>query len=230
MFATFRKLFTGRQPRLLSGRRFLCPNCLRWGGFRYACGGCWLAVKDKLVNAQGECPRCRRTLGPEHLRARCEHCEYGGDSAVYVQKPIRVLATLRATDFASFCHATGVTPEQSNGGLGYAYDTGAQLVYVLNLKALLDAADSFPAWPVIQTIEAIWLDAAGDDLEAQAFSLAEATDKLVRQPDVTEAIRRAMSVSVCRETPESIISRWRNSVTSRRQRAERHGEHQDGER
>ena len=201
MFGLWRKLLPGNALR----RRFLCPNCLRWGGYRYACGGCWRAVRDKLVAAQGECPRCRQTLRPEAVRARCEHCEYGGDSAIYVQKPIRVVATLRATDYAAFCHATGVPPEQSPGGLGYAYDTGTRLVYVLNLEAVLAAAASFPALPVIQTIEAIWLDASGDDLEAQAFSLAEAADKFVRQQDVTEAMRRAMNIVVCRETPESII-------------------------
>ena len=75
MFATLRKLFTGRQPRRLSGRRFLCPNCLRWGGFRYACGGCWLAVKDKLVNAQGACPRY------EQVDARASQAHISGNKS-----------------------------------------------------------------------------------------------------------------------------------------------------
>jgi predicted nucleic acid-binding protein len=115
-----------------------------------------------------------------------------------------VLAALRPADFASLCQATGVPQEQTQGGLGYAYDIGDRLVYALNLNALIGADHSFPILPLIQAIESIWIDAAGEP-EAQALSLIEAADHFVRQAGLKEAERRTITICVRQDTSEPVI-------------------------
>jgi hypothetical protein len=59
--------------------RFLCPNCLHFGGFNIVCGACWAEIPGYAGGKKTQtCPRCRRSLlsaDGDGVRAYCKQCK-----------------------------------------------------------------------------------------------------------------------------------------------------------
>ncbi len=84
--------------------RFLCPDCLHFGDFDFACGACGKRVEAFLVHTSGayvnDCPHChehllsREGLDGRGVQAHCERCKGNCDRAIHHERQVRVLATL----------------------------------------------------------------------------------------------------------------------------------------
>jgi hypothetical protein len=191
--------------------RFLCPHCLHFGGFHFACGACGKKVGAFLVHTDGvyvnDCRRCHALLlsrdgqDGRGVQAYCKRkrCKGSCDRAVHHQRQVRVLATLLPADFSSFCRAIGAEgrkakgEEQTGKDMGYVYaDDGARLAYVLNLSDLTDAARKLPSRHALWAVESIWLDGE----KAEPLALGQAVDQFIRQVGLTERQRRRLTVCV----------------------------------
>jgi len=180
--------------------RFLCPNCLHFGGFDFACGECWAEIPgyDSGYKTQ-TCPRCRRSLlsaDGDGVRAYCKQCKGNFDRAIYHQREVRVLATLRPTDSKSLYRAISGQEYQPQGGKGYVYDDGARLAYVLNLSDFTDKAHSLSPTHALWKVQSIWLDALASNPKELALEWAETADRSIAQARLTEANRQAITVCV----------------------------------
>jgi hypothetical protein len=92
-------------------------------------GNSWLR---QLVETR-KCPRCQRSLlsaDGDGVRAYCKQCKGNCDRAIYHQRQVRVLATLRPADSQSLYRAISGQEYQPQGGKGYVYDDGVRLAYV----------------------------------------------------------------------------------------------------
>ena len=202
MLAWFGRLLS-RRARRVSSRRFLCPHCLRFSKYRLACGACWLKVKEELVQTNSPCPQCQKPL-QENVRARCKRCMCGCDNAAYHQRRVRVLATLRPSDFASICRAYGTPRTLAQGTLGCVFDNGIWLAYVLNLKDLSEVK-SFVRSDAFREMM-IWVDAEGDDdTKALSLSFVEDADRFISQAGLREAQRRTVMVCVRQDRLEPAV-------------------------
>src|SRR5574341_819465 len=173
--ARFSPLKRGRRRN----RRFLCPNCLHFGGFDFACGECWAEIPDYTnENETQACPRCQLSLFSADggsVRAFCKQCKGNCDRGIYHQRQVRVLATLRLSDSASLYRAIGGQEYQPQGGKGHVYDDGERLAYVLNLSDFTDEAHPLPPTHALWEIESIWLDAAASNPKELALEWGDAT-------------------------------------------------------
>jgi len=180
--------------------RFLCPNCLHFGGFDFACGECWAEIPGYANgNNTQTCPSCHLSLlsvGGDRVRAYCKRCKGNYDRAVYHQRRVRVLATLRPADSQSLYQAISGQEYQPQGGRGYVYDDGAQLAYVLNLSDFADEAHSLPQTHALWKVESIWLDVSASDPKELALEWGKAADRFIAQAGLTDAQRQAMTVYV----------------------------------
>ena len=171
------------RARLRSAQhRFLCPQCLHFGGFHFACGACSKSVEDFLVHTGGDyvndCRHCKAEL-LAHVQARCEHCQHTCDRAVYHQRQVHVLAALLPDDFTALRQILSTEEKQAQGNLAYTCkDDGTRLTYLVNLKSLPGKYDKKLALPrkhAVWELNSIWLDATGDD-KAVAFEIGKAAD------------------------------------------------------
>jgi hypothetical protein len=179
--------------------RFLCPNCLHFGGFDFACGECWAEIPGYAEGKTQTCPRCQRSLlsaDGSGVRAYCKQCKWNCDRAIYHQREVRVLATLRPADSASLYQAISGKEYQPQGGKGYVYDDGEWLAYVLNLSDFTDEAYSLPPAHALWEVESIWLDVSASDPKELALEWGEAADRFIAQAKLTEAQRHAMTIFV----------------------------------
>jgi hypothetical protein len=194
--ARFSPLKRGRRRN----HRFLCPNCLHFGGFDFACGECWAEIPDYANgNKIQTCPRCQRSLLSADgggVRAYCKRCKGNFDRAIYHQRQVRVLATLRPADSHSLYRAISGQEYQPQGGRGYVYDDGARLAYVLNLGDFTDEAHSLPPAHALWEAESIWLDVSAGNPKELALEWGEAADRFVGQAKLTEAQQQAIIVCV----------------------------------
>ncbi len=229
-----------RVRRLFSRHRFLCPHCLNYGGFYYACGACTEQIEDLVVYTDGvyvnDCANChelifsRDGLEGRGVRAHCQWCHGTCDREIHHNRQIRVIGALRAVDFDSLCQITGATGRRAQDGVEYFFaDDGIGLMYVLNLGTVsrpisalplthavwnlaslwLNAGEPIPvlaeklgravalsATPEPVPIESVWVDAEGEDPHQLALELGEAADRFIRDTELTEKRRRALTVSV----------------------------------
>jgi hypothetical protein len=201
-----------RSPLLKRGRqrnhRFLCPNCLHFGGFDFACGECWAEIPDYANGKTQTCPRCQRSLlsaDGDGVRAYCKQCKGNCDRAIYHQRQVRVLATLRPVDSQSLYRAISGQEYQPQGGRGYVYDDGARLAYVLNLSDFTDETHSLPHMHALWEADSIWLDVSASNPKELALELGEAADRFIAQAKLTEAQRRAMTVCVRQAESDPVV-------------------------
>jgi hypothetical protein len=198
--ARFSPLKRGRRLN----HRFLCPNCLHFGGFDFACGECWAEIPDYADGKTQTCPRCQRSLLSADgggVRAYCKRCQENCACAIYHQRQVRVLATLRPADSALLYRAISGQEYQPQGDRGYVYDDGERLAYVLNLNDFTNKVHSLPQTQALWEVESIWLDVSASDPRKLALELGEAADRFIAQARLTEAQRRA--ITVCVYQPEA---------------------------
>jgi hypothetical protein len=205
--------------------RFLCPHCLRFGGFHFACGACGKKVEAFLVHTNGayvnDCPHCHAHLLSREaekgsgVRAYCEWCKGNCDCAIHHQRQVRALATLLPADFTALCQTNGTQEQQAQGGIGYAYnDGGARLTYLLNLNSLTETARELPHTHALRELKSIWLNAAGDNNEA-ALKVGEAADRFDRQTSL------AKTLTVC--VPQTNLNDALRNVLETRFKAIKYG-------
>ena len=100
--------------------RFLCPQCLHFGGFHFACGACGKRVEDFLVHTGGDyvnnCRHCKaELLTQKGVQARCEHCQHACERAVYHQRQVGVLGALLPDDFTALRQILSTKEKQAQG-------------------------------------------------------------------------------------------------------------------
>jgi HEAT repeat protein len=199
LFGKIAKFPLSKRGRQLN-YRFLCPNCLHFGSFDFACGQCWAEIPGY---ANGEntqtCPRCQGSLlsaDGDGVRAYCKQCKGNCDRAIYHRRQVRVLATLRTADSQSLHRAVSGQEYQPQGGKGYVYDDGAQLAVVLNLSTFRDEALPPSHTHALWEIESIWLGLTSSDPKELALEWGEAADCFINQTKLTEGQRQAITVCV----------------------------------
>ncbi|MCI0338932.1 MAG: HEAT repeat domain-containing protein, partial [Acidobacteria bacterium] len=196
--------------------RFLCPNCLNFGEFRYACGYCWEEVKisrwfsTDLENKK--CPHCEKSFSPPAempwygLLAQCEHCKEKFDRTIYHHREFRVLGSLQSIDYAQLCHAIIAQETNLRGSRGYICDDGVRLTYLLDLSVLTDSAISLPHAPAWGEIEAIWLDAVEDNSPPWDFELIKMTDRFIAQSAIQSGLKVCISHPELNEVVKNALS------------------------
>jgi hypothetical protein len=191
--------------------RFLCPNCLSFGGFDFACGKCWTQIPDyDAANKTQTCAYCQRSLLSAqgyNVRAYCKQCKSNCDSAPYHQRQVRTLATLRPSDFASLYLAISGHEYQPQGGKGYVYDDSERLSYVLNLSDFNDEAHSLPPAHALWEVQSIWLDASASSPKELALELGESADLYIARARLTEERRRTTIVCVNQAEADPVVKR-----------------------
>jgi hypothetical protein len=180
--------------------RFLCPHCLRFSGFHFACRDCGKKVVSFIVHTEGDyvntCPHCQAHLFSRDgvvghgVRAYCEECNGTCDRSVHHERQIRALATLLPTDAKSLC-----------------YDDGVCLTYLLNLSALTDTVPLDLSTHALSEVEFIWLDTAGKESHGLALEVGQAADRLMRQFGLTEAQQQALTVCVPQAALDPIVEK-----------------------
>ncbi|HWQ33065.1 MAG TPA: hypothetical protein VNQ79_09435 [Blastocatellia bacterium] len=106
-----------------SGQRFLCPECLFFDSYQFACGRCGGQVELLPVYTRGlyvdTCPQCRESLFEGHhkpgeappkvpeVQAYCQTCRGDSPRRIHHCRRVRVAATLREEDFAKLCQTAG---------------------------------------------------------------------------------------------------------------------------
>ncbi len=198
--------------RRVSGYKFLCPSCLHFGDFHFACGACGAEVEPFLVNTCGvyvnDCLECHQPLFSEREgntagpKAYCPNCLDRCERNPHHSRRVRVVATILSRDFDLFCCLPGAQKGQARDGTQFLYlDDGSDLSFVLDLSDLQQSRDTKMPAHASLNLEAIWLDAAG----AESLELARAVDAFLRTP-VGAAIRQA-DVSFClrQEEPDPVL-------------------------
>jgi hypothetical protein len=191
--------------------RFLCPACLRFDAFRFACGTCGEELHRVLVYTgaiyRDDCPNCRLPLGlrkrghvrpspsPERVRAYCGHCTASCDRSLYHERQIRVLAALSSAELRSLDPAPFAPLLRSEKGFR-VYDEGSRLTYLLFLDDL--ASLSPPPTPEHAAYDPrmIWLSGAS----VEPLELGATVDHLLQWPGWDEAERQTQAVWVGEET------------------------------
>jgi HEAT repeat protein len=180
--------------------RFLCPNCLHFGGFDFACGECWTEIPGYSDRKKTfTCHRCRRSLisaDGDGVRAYCKQCKGNCDRAIYHQRRVRVVVTLRTTDSQALYQAVSGQESQPQGGIGYVYDGGEHLTYVLDLSALMENTHSLPRTHALWAAQSIWLDMSACQTKEPVLELAVTADRFIRQGKLTEEQVKELSICI----------------------------------
>jgi hypothetical protein len=191
--------------RLARGQQFLCPNCLRFAAFHYACGVCGEDLEDFVVHTRGlylnDCPHCGQTVYSTWLSnghpplARCEWCRHASPR-LHHQRRVRVLGVLRRADLDALGDAAGAPQPESRETRFRCHDDGKCLTYLLDLTQPPVAEDGSGQEYAARRVEGIWI---GEDFPA-LLALGEALDQGIRHAGLADARRRALPVSVSAET------------------------------
>jgi hypothetical protein len=168
----------------VAGHRFLCPECLHFGGRHFACGACRCEVERFIVDTDGayvnDCPHCHATLisrdgdDGQGIHAYCRNCSAVSDLTLH-ERQVLVLGALSTGDFLSFCKST-LKEEWTPGECFVVADDGKRLTYLLNLEALPARTAPLPSPHAVHALEKVWLDGA----EAAPLALGRSLDRLSR--------------------------------------------------
>jgi HEAT repeat protein len=139
------------------------------------------------------------------VRAYCKQCKGNCDRAIYHQRQVRVLATLRSADSRSLYQAMSGQEHQPQGGKGYVYDDGAWLAYVLSLSDFTDEAHSLPQTHALWEAQTIWLDVSASNPKELALEVGDIADRLVVQAKLTEEQRQEMTVYVHQSEADPVV-------------------------
>jgi len=198
--------------RFISGYRFLCPRCLHFAHFRFACGACGNEVEAFLVGTGGayvnECAACHEPLfsysviNGRGVRAYCDNCFGNCDRDVYHQRRVGVLATLLPADFESFGRLPGAQRSQSKDNVSFiCLDDGERLNYVLNYSNTLWGRDYVMPAHALNHLEAVWLDVAG----LEPLQLGRTIDAFIRQSGSAGSGPSDILVCVRQTSPDPVI-------------------------
>ena len=193
----------GQQPKL----RFLCPNCLHFGDFAFACGECWAELPGYANRKNTRICRCKRSLRSSEgdgVRAYCKRCKANYDRSIYHQRQVRVIATLLADDSLSLYKTISGQESQPQGGRGYLYDDGTRLTYILDLSTVTEASRSLLRTDAFGEMEFIWLDSEANT----SLELVEAADRFLRQANLTKKQQHALMVCVPQDIIEPAARIW----------------------
>jgi hypothetical protein len=187
-----------------AGHRFLCPHCLLFGDYAFACGACGKELEGFLVYTEGAyvntCRHCQSAvLSREGQKGKgaaafCGGCGGVGDPTVYHERQVRVLGALTGAGLASFCDANPARAWSGHGDYACA-DDGTRLTYVLNLEKILEDASSPPAphtFHALFGMEALWLG----ETDLEPLALGQRLDRFLRLPQHVKGFRRELPVCV----------------------------------
>ncbi|MFN7946257.1 MAG: hypothetical protein U0Z53_12975 [Blastocatellia bacterium] len=211
--------------------RFLCPRCLHFGDFRFACGMCGNEVTAFRVLTRGayanECPHClsrlfdRRTGQPE-VRAYCRNCLGSCDRNIHHRQRVRVIATLLPENFDLLCQLAEAEKRQTDDRLTFICvgrdlppqhrpqgrltfsapaDDSDLLNYILSYDYSVGADRPDLPTHALRHIEAIWLDVAAAD----PLRLGRIVDGFIRQSGLSEQEREQLTIFIRQAAPDAAI-------------------------
>lgn len=200
------------------GHRFLCPHCLRFGEFRFACWACGHEVDPLIVHTRGayvnDCAECGARLCARDgkletaVQAFCRHCSRACEREIHHERRVRVIGTLRESDFTTVCDAIGVEPARTLGGIDRGgYDDGERMTFVLSLAKLPGFAAMLPDAHALWSIEQLWLDGS----DGKSLDLGEASDRFLHRSGLSEARRQRLTVTVGGTVPDGPARRLLNA-------------------
>jgi hypothetical protein len=198
--------------RRIAGHRFLCPECLRFGPFRWACGRCgeeappdvvhwgmaWTCGCPVLHNGRGLLPD---GLDPT-MQAFCPECRSSMDLARYHHRRVRVLGVFSAEALGAFQAAVEAASPGVDGQICVC-DDGARLTYILPLHDLTADARGLSDTHAVRHLEAIWLDVA----DPEPLALGGLLDRFVNRSGLTEEQRRRITVCVPQAELPAVVTR-----------------------
>lgn len=193
--------------RRFSHHRFLCPNCLHFGGFYFGCAQCRARVHPFIVNTDGaytvKCPNCRRALFGErknNIAAWCERCEAICDFDLHHRRKVRVVGVLSPKDFETLCKEARAEKDVSIDGIRCSWkDDGERLTYILQLGDLAGPRGELHA---LWDVESIWASAD----ESEVLKLGQAIDQLIVRARLTDAEAKRFTVCVPQEEISATVS------------------------
>jgi hypothetical protein len=193
-----------------AGHRFLCPHCLHFGEFCFACGACGREVDALTVHTQGasisDCPQCGAGLFSrdgkvgERVSAGCRHCSAVCKREIYHERQVRVVGALRESDFTAFCSAIGVRPAHTRAGIDVGYhDDGVRLTVVLCLSDLPGNAEALRLTHAFWAIQGLWIDGKN----AEPLRLGEAVDRFLQRAGLPTVLQKALTICVGGDAPDA---------------------------
>jgi len=191
-----------KSERISVEHRFLCPSCLNFGPFDYACQECKGRVEPFLVHTDGayvaKCAHCHRALFTDQdtegrsVVARCSRCEAVCNRKIYHNRVVRTIATLTSKDFIALTETTGIEMRRSEDNIRFAIrDDGRFLTIVLNLGDLADVIAPDSMSHALRDISRIWIDSADTD----PLALGQTVDAMIMKAKLPEMQWR--SIEVC---------------------------------
>lgn len=103
--------------------RFLCPACLHFWDYHFACKSCGHRISSLQIKTGGiwdnECSQCGQQLfsysltSESQIQLVCDNCQQSCELHIHYQRRVRVLATLCADDFAELCRTARVSQKRS---------------------------------------------------------------------------------------------------------------------
>jgi hypothetical protein len=188
-----RAVASERRRHLAANHRFLCPHCLCFGEFRYACGACEKEVDPVSVLGKGlveeTCPHCRASLtgsAGRSLRAFCGQCAGTSDRNRYHEREVTVLGALDSGAFAVLSGFFGATGGEE-GRL--RREDSRRITYLLDLERLATGGSALPPTHAARALAALWL------ADAEALVLGKAVDRLAAETGLADT--RLAEIRVC---------------------------------
>jgi hypothetical protein len=198
---------TARARRRLSGRSFVCPDCLQVGPPRYACEQCGKSVENAVVEANGAysrfCAGCEAdlfpTTGPEPpaLLFVCPCCSSPHLWSAHVGRGVRLCVALLSEEFARYRDtAPHLSRADVNGTEYLMADDGRTLTFVFDAERLPK-----PTLKLLPTHAAARVDTVltygefGSD-PAVALRAARNADALSRRQRHSDTRRRRMCLRI----------------------------------
>lgn len=196
-----RKSWQLKSERISVEHRFLCPACLNFGSFDYACEECKVRVEPFIVHTDGayvtKCGHCHNALFNEEdpegnaIVARCVRCEVVCNCEVYHNRAVKTLATLTSKDFIALAESAGLELRVSEDNILFAiHDDGETLAVILNLGDLNELLVPDSMMHALRDISRIWIDCAGTD----PLALGQAVDAMIMNTEFPEERWRAVTV------------------------------------
>lgn len=118
-FSAFREWMQRRRTAL----RFLCPACLHFWDYHFACKGCGHKISSLQIKTGGlwddQCFHCGQKLfsysltSESQIQLVCDNCQQSSELHIHYQRRVRVLATLHADDFAELCRTARLSQKHS---------------------------------------------------------------------------------------------------------------------
>ncbi len=193
-----------RGVRRALGLRFLCPECLRFGPVRHACGACGGELEPFVIHTRGlylnDCARCRARIFPTSWaagtppNARCNGCGAMLNANLHSLR-VRVVGVLCPSDLEAVAEEVDTSAHYGWGGGHLYHDLGTERVYVLDVAEVEPEGDFFSERHAAREVEALWLDAVLDE----PLNLGETLDRFFRRAGISEARRKVLPVFIARK-------------------------------